>query len=94
MMTNGGRWQGKWREERLANEQRNECVLTWHLGSDSTKCCTMGKGGRALSFSGGKRCRAELSCDWRDSQEFSTGNKQRTGTCCKVVRLLISGICV
>lgn len=29
-MTNGGGWQGKWKEEGLANEQRDDCMLPWH----------------------------------------------------------------
>lgn len=70
MMTNEGGWQGKWREERFANEQRDDCMLTWHYGSDSAEFCAIGIGGRVLSFSGGKQCHAETSCDWWDSQEF------------------------
>lgn len=57
----------------LMNKGMTVCLLGTKVG-DLTECSTMGMGGRVLSFSGGKRCHAELSCYWWDSQVFSGEN--------------------
>ena len=46
-----------------------------------------------MSFSGGKRRHAELSCDWWEPQEFSRESEPRRGTCRGVVSRALSGIC-
>ena len=45
-MTNVGGWQGKQREECLANEQRDDCMLARHKGGDWTECGVTGTGVR------------------------------------------------
>lgn len=75
MMTNGGGRQGKRREGRLADEQRDDLMLT----KEAVGYNAAGTDGRA-PFPGGKRCRTLLNCHCWDSQEFSGENEPRRGT--------------